>query len=172
MSAQSMLRGPLGAAPGKRVFPIFALKQAPRAHRLRIVIVEAAGVDTVVLGIGARPIKCMDAAISAECVLRHAGVECVGAQRIGAAQNFQPLKRDREMEDALLGAHRAVAFADDAFLQIDQDAKSHAPAMATAFVGLEHGSVTLAQARRAGGTMYQPSDHPALARPSPLRKSR
>jgi hypothetical protein len=46
------------------------------------------------------------------------------------------------MKDALLGADRAVALADDAFLQIDQDAKPHAPAMATTFVTLEHRSAS------------------------------
>src|SRR5258707_5029598 len=134
---------PFTAAPGKCVFAIFALEQAPRPHRLRIVIVEATGVDAVVLGIGARLIKRMDTAIPAECVLRDAGIERVGVQRIGATENFESLIRHRQMEDALLDADRAVAFADDAFLQIDQDAKPHAPAMATTFVALEHGSPPL-----------------------------
>src|SRR5215467_7573396 len=77
--ARSMLRGPFGVMPSKGIFPILALKQAPRPHRLSIVIVEATCVDAVILGVGARPVKRMDAAISAECVLRHAGVEYVGA---------------------------------------------------------------------------------------------
>src|SRR5882672_3016377 len=135
-----MLRDPFGAAPGKRVFPILALKQAPRPHRLWIVIVETTGVDAVVLGIRAWPIKRMNAATPAECVLRDAGVECVGVQRLGATQNFESLIRHRQMEDALLGAGRAVAFADDALVQIDLDAKPHAPAVATTFITLEHGS--------------------------------
>src|SRR5260221_7885863 len=131
---------PFTAAPGKCVFPIFALEQAPRPHRLRIVIIEATGVDAVVLGIGARLIKRVDAAIPAECVLRRARVERVGVQRIGATENFESLIRHRQMEDALLGADRAVAFADDALAEIDFDAKPHAPAMATTFITLEHGS--------------------------------
>src|SRR6266436_4179037 len=159
-----MLRGPFGAAPGKCVFPIFALEQTPRPHRLRIVIIEATGVDAVVLGIGTWVIKRMDAAIPAECVLRHAGVEGVGAQRIGATENFESLIRHRQMEDALLDADRAVAFADDALVQIDLDAKPHAPAMATTFVTLEHGSPPSPAARLTAPRRPENPDKPLLFR--------
>ena len=43
------------------------------------------------------------------------------------------------MEDALLGADRAVALADDGVGQIDLDAKPDPAAMAAAFVTLQHG---------------------------------
>src|SRR5260370_17087164 len=125
------LRGAVGPAPGKRLFPMFALKQALRPHRLWIVIIEASGVDAVVLGIGAWLIKRMDAAISAECVLGDAGVECVGVQRIGATQNFKSLIRHRQMEDALLGADRAAALPEYALAQLHFNAQPHAPPQPT-----------------------------------------
>jgi hypothetical protein len=45
----------------------------------------------------------------AEYVLGHAGAECKGRQRILAAQQFEILRRDGKMKDALLRTDRATA---------------------------------------------------------------
>src|SRR5260370_31812455 len=44
------------------------------------------------------------------------------------------------MEDGLFGADGEGGLGDDALAEIDFDAKPHAPAMATTFITLEHGS--------------------------------
>src|SRR5580704_6972480 len=80
----------------------------------------------------------MDPAMPAKRVIRGAGVECVGREGVGAAEDLQPLARDGQVQDALLGADRAVALADQAFLQVGADAEPHPAAMASAFIGLEH----------------------------------
>jgi len=58
----------------------------------------------------------------------------------GAAENGEPLACDRQMQDRLLGADRAVAFADRGFVEIGLDAKPHPAAMTAALVGFQHGS--------------------------------
>src|SRR5207244_6500379 len=75
----------------------------------------------------------------AEGVLRRAGIELVGLQIVGAAQEFEARVEHRQMQDALLGADRAIALADDGVRQIDLDAKPDPAAMAAAFIALQHG---------------------------------
>src|SRR5437899_3214344 len=91
----SPLRRPFLWVAGERVLPVLALEQAARLHRLRIVIVEAAGVDAVILGVGARVVEGVDAAMAAEGVAGGAGVEGVGGQRVGAAEDLHPLLQHR-----------------------------------------------------------------------------
>jgi len=49
--------------------------------------------------------------MSAEGMLRDAGIEAVGGEIVMAAQQFELPRRDANMKDAFLGADRAVAFA-------------------------------------------------------------
>src|SRR5207244_583050 len=51
---------------------------------------------------------------------------------------FEALLSDRQVQDALLGADRAVALADDRLSQIDLDPKPDPAAMAAALIGLQH----------------------------------
>src|SRR5207248_9726285 len=132
------LRLPFAPGGGKRRLPMLAVEQAARPHRRRVVVVEAARVDAVILGVRARPIKGVYAAMPAEGVLRDAGAEGIGRQRVGAAQDVEPLAQNRQMQNALLCANRAVALTDHGLLQIDTDAKPHPAAVATALVSSEH----------------------------------
>src|SRR5215212_244602 len=137
---------------------MLAVEQAARLHGRRVVIVEAAGVDTVILRIGARLIEGVDAAMAAEGVLRRAGIELIDGQIVGAAQDFETVMQHRQVQDALLGADRAIAFPDRGFREIDLYAKAHLAAMAAAFISLEHGlglrAVALSLAR--GGRTRAP----------------
>ena len=106
-----------GPMAGGGLLPVLALEQAAGLHRRGVVIVEAAGVDAVILRIGARLVEGVDAAMPAEGVLCRAGAEGVGRQVVGAAQHLQALAWHRQVQDALLGADRAVALADHAFIR-------------------------------------------------------
>ena len=76
---------------------MLAVEGAPRLHCRRVVIVEAARVDAVVLRIGARLIERMDAAVPAEGVLRGPGAKGVDRQIIRAAQDLQPIVQNRQV---------------------------------------------------------------------------
>jgi hypothetical protein len=54
----------------------------------------------------------MNAAGGAERMLRRAGVEAVGRQRILAAEQFELLRRHDQMQKSLLATDRAIAFCD------------------------------------------------------------
>src|ERR1041385_5431283 len=117
---------------------MLAVEEAARLHRRRIVLVEATRVDAVVLRVRTRLVEGVDAAMAAEGVLRHSGAEDVGRHLVGAAQDIQPLARDGQMQNALLCADRAVAFADNGLFEIDLDAEPHPPAMTPALIAFEH----------------------------------
>src|SRR4051794_6915039 len=117
---------------------MLAVEGAPRLHCRRIVIVEAARVDAVVLRIGARLIEGVNAAMPAEGMLRGTRAEGVGRQIVRAAEDFEPLMEHRQVQYPLLRANRAVALADDSFRQIDLDPEAHATAMTAALVSSEH----------------------------------
>jgi hypothetical protein len=57
---------------GGRFLPVSPVEQPARLHRRRIIIVENAGVDAVILRIGARLIEGVNATVPAEIVLRGA----------------------------------------------------------------------------------------------------
>src|SRR5262245_39817656 len=74
----------------------------------------------------------MDAAVLAERMLGHASVKRVGHQIIFAAEQLEPFWWHDQMDDALLGANRAVA--EDDGVEIGSDAKAHALTVTAAFV--------------------------------------
>jgi len=74
-------------------------------ERRDIDAVEAARVDVDLVGVGARHVERMDAAGGAECVLRRAGIEPVGRQRILAADQLELFRRHDEMQKTLFRAH-------------------------------------------------------------------
>src|SRR5262245_18931936 len=102
----------------------------PWFDRRRIDIVQTADIDVDLVGIGTRHIEGMDAAGRAERVLSRAGVEPIGGQRVRTADELELFGRHDEMQKALFGADRAIAFGDTR--KIRRDAETHAPAMATA----------------------------------------
>src|SRR4029077_19158495 len=92
-------------------------------------------VDVDLIRIGARNVDRMDAAGGAEGMARRAGVEPVSGQRILAADEFERVGRDDEMQKAFLAAHRTIAFGHAR--KIAGHAKAHAPAMTASFVVLQ-----------------------------------
>ena len=66
------------------MFPVLAVEQTG-FYRSDIDVVETARIDVDLVGIGARHIERMNAAGGAERVLRGAGIEPVGGQRVLAA---------------------------------------------------------------------------------------
>src|SRR5262245_41540223 len=66
--------------------PVAAVEEAHRLHRRRIEIIEAAGIDAVLVRVGARHVEGVDAASRAEGMLRGAGVEPIGRHLSFAAQ--------------------------------------------------------------------------------------
>ena len=60
--------------------PVSPVEKAGRLERRRIDPLQAASVDADLVGIRARHVKGVDAAMPAECVLRGIGVELVGRE--------------------------------------------------------------------------------------------
>ena len=117
-----------------RVLPIAAIESV-RLESGEIDAVEATDVDIDLIRIGARNVERMDAAGGAEGMARRAGVEPVSGQRILAADEFERVGRDDEMQKAFLAAHRTIAFGHAR--KIAGHAKAHAPAMTASFVVLQ-----------------------------------
>src|SRR4051812_6717264 len=69
-----------------RLFPIAPVKEVARFQQRGTDVVETAGIDADLVGIRARHIEGMHAAIPAEGVLRGVGVELVGFERLLALQ--------------------------------------------------------------------------------------
>src|ERR1700730_13313893 len=78
----------------------------------------------------------MHSAMPAEGVLRRVGVELVGREFRLAPQQLELLRRDDQMQDALLCAHRAVAF--EECRQVGSHAELHLTAMAATLIGFHH----------------------------------
>src|SRR3569623_2892600 len=76
----------------------------------------------------------MDAAVTAERVLRDHGVEAIRRQRVVPLQQLEGVRRDDQMQEALLRAHRAVAV--DGVRQVPGDAKPYPPAVTASLVRL------------------------------------
>ena len=72
--------------------------------------IQAAYVDAVAIGVRAGNIEGFDAAHRAEKMLRGAGVERVGRQRLAALKQSESGARHDQMEITGLGAYRAIAF--------------------------------------------------------------
>lgn len=94
-----------------RVLPVLAVERM-YGQRSEIDTVKAADVDVNFVRVRAWDVKRMNAAGRAERVLGRAGVEPIGGQRIAAAQELELLRRHDQMQEALLGADRAVAAGD------------------------------------------------------------
>src|SRR5205807_10607585 len=101
----------------------------------------------------------MHAAHPAERVLGDAGVERVGRKIVAPAQELEALGRHDEMQNALLGADRAVAHRDT--VEIGGDAEAHATAVTPALHRLHW--ITLPPPGRTGRTA------PGRARARPAR---
>src|SRR3954447_11846650 len=86
-----------------RLFPMPAVEFL-RRDRVDVKIVETACIDVDLVRVGTRYIERMHAAVSAERMLRDAGVEGVRGQVIPAAEQLELLARHDQMPDALLGA--------------------------------------------------------------------
>jgi hypothetical protein len=111
--------------------PVLAVKIF-RLQRREVNIIDAACIDVDLVRIRAWHIERMDAAVPAERVLGHASVKRVGRKIIFAAEQLEPLWWHDQMDDALLGADRAIA--DDDRVEIGSDAKAHALTVTAAFV--------------------------------------
>src|SRR5262245_13097956 len=83
---------------------------------------------------GARDVEGVDPADLAERVLRHAGVEAVGGERLRPAQQGEVIARHDQMQIGLFGADRAVAV--HRLVALHRDAEADGAAVATAFVGV------------------------------------
>src|SRR5207302_2910495 len=117
-------------------FPVTATEEPVRFQAGSVDLVETARVDGDPVGLRARHVERVHAAMRAEGVLCHAGAEGVGGQRVLAAQQFEMLRLDRQMEDALLRANRAVALRQQ--VQIDLRAEAYPAAMAAALTSFQH----------------------------------
>jgi len=105
----------------------------PHRKRRQVNIVKATHVHVDLVGVGARYIEGMDAAVAAKRVLGDAGVECVGGQIVLAAHELELLRRHDQMQEAFLCAHRAIAISDA--VKFRRHAKTHAAAVAAALHG-------------------------------------
>src|SRR5215471_7048414 len=107
--------------------------------------VETAGIHRDPVRLRTRNIKRVHAAMRAERMLRDTGLECVDGQRILALQQLEILDRHWQMQNALLGAYRAVALRQE--VQIDPCPETHSAAMAAALGLLQHSSCSLGRGR-------------------------
>src|ERR1700730_6287197 len=130
--------GPPSFALGEGRFPVAAVEQQHRLHRCRIEIVEAAGVDAVLVRVGARHVKSVDATSRAEGVPCRAGVEPIGRHLAVTAQQLEILGCHGNVQYPLLCADRAVALADRGRCEIGPYPEPDPPAVTAAFVSLQH----------------------------------
>jgi len=80
-----------------------AIEESSGLEARAVDIIETARVDCDSVRLGTRHVECVHSAMRAECVLGHAGTKRITRQRILAAQQFEILWRNRQVEDALLG---------------------------------------------------------------------
>jgi hypothetical protein len=69
-------------------------------------------------------------------MLRHTGLEGVNRQGVFATQQLEIDRKDREMENPLLGAHGATALRQK--VQVYPGTESHLAAVTTAFSDFQH----------------------------------
>src|SRR5947207_10376653 len=113
-----------------------AIEEAGRFQARPVDAIEAARVHRDSVGLRARYVERVHAAMRAEGVLGHAGAECVDREGIFSPEQFEILRRGRQVKDALLGADRAAALRQQC--QIDLCPEAHPAAMAAAFALLQH----------------------------------
>src|SRR5438105_10072011 len=102
---QLPLRGPLLPEAGESLLPVLIVEEAPGLHRRGVVLVEAPGIHTVIFRVVTRLVEGVDTAMTAEGVLGGTGAEYIGGHLVGTAHDFQAIPRDRQMQNALFGAH-------------------------------------------------------------------
>src|SRR5262249_35051039 len=99
-------------------------------------VVETARVDADLIGVGARHVKGVNAAMAAEGVMCGSGIEPIGRQLPLSTEQLEAAERHGKMQDARFRPDRAVAFADRA--EIGPDANPYSTAMAATRIGFEH----------------------------------
>src|SRR5437868_5873298 len=113
-----------------------AIEEAGGLQARRVDAIEAARVHGNPVGLRARYVKRVHAAMRAEGVLGHAGAEGVDREGIFPSQQFEILRRGRQVKDALLCANRAAALRQQCQIYLRPEA--HPAAMAAAFALLQH----------------------------------
>jgi len=79
--------------------------------------------------------------MAAEGVLCRSGIKLIGRQLRLSAEQLEAVERHGKMQNALLRADRAVAFADGA--EISPDAEPNSTSMAATLISFEHRSSSL-----------------------------
>ena len=118
-----------------RRLPVSAIEHLWRQDG-EVDIVETADIDIDLVRVGARHIKRVDAAHSAELVLRGPGIELIGGKIVLTAQELELLGWYDQVQNSFLGANRAIAFGHPR--QIGGDTEAHPAAVAFAFHGFRH----------------------------------
>ena len=113
------------------LFPMPAIEEAGGLKARPVDAIKAARVHRDPVGLRARHIKRVHAAMRAERVLGHPGAERIDRQGILSPQQFEILRRGREVKDALLGADGAAALRQQS--QVDPRPEAHPAAMTAAF---------------------------------------
>lgn len=90
------------------VFPMAAIEKSCGLQGGSIYAVEASRIHCYLVGLRARYIERMHAAIRAEWVLRHPGFKCVYRQYILALKQRKIRWKDWQMKNALLRANAAT----------------------------------------------------------------
>src|SRR5713101_6946097 len=121
--------------------PVAAVEEPRRLQARPVDAVETAGVDGDLVGLRARHVKGVHAAMRAKGVLGHAGAEGIGGQRIFTSKKLEILRRGNEVEDSLLSAYRAIALRQP--VQVDPGAEPYPTAVAAALTSFKHSSHSL-----------------------------
>src|SRR6516225_283000 len=100
---------PYGSLSALGFLPVTAIEESSRFDARPVYAVETERVDCDAVRLRARHIERVHPAMQAKCVLGHTRTECIGGQRVLAAQQFEIFERHGQVEDAFLGAHRAIA---------------------------------------------------------------
>ena len=114
------------------LFPVTAVERT-NCHRIDRCGVEAARVDAVAVGVGARDIERLHAAMAAEAVPGDAGAEGVLDEVVPACQQAEIRGADDQVQVRRARAHRAVAI-EQLEVARREDLDAHSPAVAGAGV--------------------------------------
>jgi hypothetical protein len=108
--------------------------------------------------------------VFAERMLRHAGFEGVDRQGVLAAQQLKIDRKDREMENPLLGAHGATALRQK--VQIYPRSEPHLAAVTATFSGFQHSAASfmIRAIVTNGGAAVHPA-HPGAERRAAVERS-
>ena len=94
----------------RTALPVPAVKGLD-VHVFDRALVEAAQVHAVAVGVGARHVERLDAAVATEKMLRHARAEGVAREAVGALQQAEARRRHDQVQETGHVADGAVAFA-------------------------------------------------------------